>query len=76
LKATYQRYRVVFTFEARDEREAIQLVSCPDVMLKEAQMRVECVGRRVDLGRALLLGPLVASAILIGYQWAEAWWNW
>jgi len=73
---TLPQFRVIFTFEARDEREAIQLVSSPDLMRSEAEMRIVCVSRRLDFLRALLLGPLVAALIILGYGLGEAWWSW
>jgi hypothetical protein len=71
-----QKFRVVFTFEARDEREAIQLISCPDIMKREAEMRVENVTVRMTLAHALMLSPLIVALLLIGYGLAEAAWNW
>lgn len=69
---TMQRFRVVFEFEARDEREAIQLISCPDILRAEAEMRIENVSQRLDLRNALLLSPLLVVAVLICYSW----WGW
>lgn len=67
-----QRYRVVFEFEAEDERAAIHLVTQPDILRAEAVMRVENVDQRFTLAMAAILSPLLVVAVLIGYSW----WGW
>jgi hypothetical protein len=75
LKTDLQRFRVIFTIEARDEKEAIHLVSQPDIMREEAVMTIQNVSQRITLRMALLMSPLVAALVLIGYRWAEAFWG-
>ena len=69
------RYRVTFTFEARDEREVAMLIAQPDLLRAEATMRVENVSRRWDLRMAALASPLVISLIVIGWGFAKAFWH-
>ena len=70
------RYRVIFEFEARDERELQMLLSQPDLLRAEAEMRIENVSRRWDLGMAALASPLVLAVVWIGWGIAAAWWGW
>lgn len=67
-----QKYRVIFEVEAENERAAIHLVSQPDIMRAEAVMTIQNVDQRFTLKMALLLSPLIAVAVLIGYSW----WGW
>lgn len=76
MKTPYQKFRVVFTIEARDEREAIQLVSQPDILREEAVMTIQNVSQRFTFRMALLLTPLAFALFLIGYKWAAACWKW
>lgn len=67
-----QRYRVVFEFEARDEKEAIHLISCPDILRAESVMKVQNVSQQFDLKMAAILSPL-----LLGLGWiCYSWWGW
>ena len=70
------RYRVIFEFEARNERELQMLLSQPDLLRAEAEMRIENVSRRWDLGMAALASPLVLAVVWIGWGIAAAWWGW
>ena len=69
-------YRVIFTFDARDEREVAMLISQPDLLRAEAEMRIENLSRRWDLRAAALASPLVIAVLWIGWGVAEAWWRW
>ena len=70
------RYRVIFEFEARNERELQMLLSQPDLLRAEAEMRIENVSRRWDLRMAALASPLVIAVVWIGWGIGKAWWGW